>query len=262
MYQAVMSGFSEAFGRSKGSMLVVHNETLVRHTDTEHPPVHAGLAAQCEALAEFFRDHEDGFAGILLDDVWLDEALAKFSAQLENAVVVCRTTTLPRLSSVSVDFESSALVAMGHLYARGYEEIVIAVPFANSAPVDLMLTAAVKASAQVGSPIDPKNICSAATPAEREKLISRLKSARRRVGVFCLEDNITQVLARAFDEAGLECPRRVGLLAGMGDIVAAQGISSIKIDYAAIGRAAGKIVTASEYHIVKHTCQLVPGQTT
>src|SRR5687767_9071353 len=164
MYHAIMSGFSQAFGRNKTSMLFVHNESLVRHVDTEHPPVHAGVAAQREALAEFFHHHDGQFGGLLFDDVWLDDALGKFSDELENAVVVCRTTRLPGLSSVSVDFEAGALTAIGHLYARGYEEIWIAVPFANSAPVELMQAAALKAAAGLGSPIDPGNVCPAATP--------------------------------------------------------------------------------------------------
>lgn len=262
MYQAVMSGFTEAFGGNHASMLFVHNETLVRHSDTEHPPLHASLAVQRETLAEFFQDHDDRFAGILLDDVWLDAALAHCSERLKNSVVVCRTTTLPQVSSVSVDFEASAMAAIAHLHARGYEEIVVAVPFANSAPVDLMLAATLKAAAYVGSPIEPHNICSAATPVDRERLINRLTTAKRRIGVFCLEDNITLVLWRSFKEAGVDCPRRIGLLAGMGDIVAPMGISSIKIDYGAIGRAAGEILAAEEYRVVKHPSELVLGKTT
>jgi DNA-binding LacI/PurR family transcriptional regulator len=262
MYHAIMSGFSQAFGRNKTSLLFVHNETLVRHEDTEHPPVHAGLAAQREALAEFFHHHEDQFAGILLDDVWLDEALAKFSEQLTNAVVVGRTTKLPNVASVSVDFDSSALMAMGHLYARGYEEIWIAVPYANSAPVDLMLAAALKAAASLGSPIEPKNVCSAATPADRERLMARLKAAKKRIGLFCLEDNMSLVLWRALNEASIDCPRQIGLLSGMGDIVAEQGISSIKIDYDAMGRAAGEILAAGEHRTIKQPTQLALGRTT
>ncbi len=103
MYQAVMTGFSQAFGRNKTAMLFIHDEGLVRHADTAHPPVHAGLAQQRAALAEFFHHHDDQFAGILFDDVWLDEALRKYSAQLDNSVVVCRTTSIPGLSSVSAD---------------------------------------------------------------------------------------------------------------------------------------------------------------
>jgi DNA-binding LacI/PurR family transcriptional regulator len=118
-----------------------------------------------------------------------------------------------------------------HLHARGSEEIWIAVPFANSAPVDLRLAAALKAAASLGSPIEAKNVCSAATPGDRERLMARLKSAKKRTGLFCLEDNMSLVLWRAFAKAGIDCPRQIGLLSGMGDIVAEQGISSIKIDY-------------------------------
>jgi DNA-binding LacI/PurR family transcriptional regulator len=262
MYHAIMSGFSQAFGRKKASMLFVHNETLVRHADTAHPPIHAGVAAQREALAEFFHDHADQFAGILLDDVWLDEALGKFSDRLGNSVVVCRTTTLPHLSSVSADFDSGAMMAIGHLYARGYEEIWIAVPFENSAPVDLMHAAALNAAASLGSPVDPKNICSVATPADRERFVARLKGARKRVGVFCLEDNMSLILWRTLAGAGLDLPRQVGLLSGMGDVMSEQGMSSIKIDYEAIGRAAGEILMAGEHRTVKHATQLVLGKTT
>ena len=262
MYHAIMSGFSEAFGRSKASMLFVHNEGLVRHADTEHPPVHAGLAAQRQALAEFFQHHESQFGGLLLDDVWLDDALLKFSRELRNAVVVCRTTNLPQLSSVSVDFESSAIMALGHLYARGYEEIWIAKPFSNSAPVDLMHAAALKAAVSLGSTIEAKNVCSAATPAARQRLIARLQAAKKRVGVFCLEDNISLVLWRALTETGIDCPGQIGLLSGMGDIVSDLGISSIKIDYEAIGRTAGEILMSRKHGVVKHGAQLVLGKTT
>ncbi|HUR57601.1 MAG TPA: substrate-binding domain-containing protein [Opitutaceae bacterium] len=262
MYQAIMTGFSQAFGRKTASMLFVHNESLVRHADTAHPPVHAGVSAQREALAEFFHHHDDQFAGILLDDVWLDEAIAKFSNQLENAVVVGRTTTLPALCSVSVDFEASARLAMGHLHARGFEEILIAVPFSNSAPVDLMLAAATHAAAALGPPLDPQNICSAATPDDRAQLIERLKKAKRRTGVFCLEDNVSLLLHRAIVQAGIECPRRVGLMSGMGDIVIERGISSVKIDYELIGRIAGEQLISKERRSVGVPAALVPAQTT
>jgi DNA-binding MarR family transcriptional regulator len=262
MYHAIMSGFSQAFGSNKGAMLFVHNETLVRHADTAHPPVHAALAAQREALMEFFRDHEDQFAGILFDDVWLDEALGRFSGQLGNSVVVCRTTNVSKLSSVSADFDSSAMMAIGHLYSRGYEEIWIAVPFENSAPVDLMRAAALKAAASLGSPVDSKNVYLVATPADRERFVARIKSVKKRIGLFCLEDNISLILWRTLVKAGIDIPRQVGLLSGMGDIVADQGMSTIKIDYEAIGRAAGEILMANEHRTVKHATQLLLGKTT
>jgi hypothetical protein len=48
----------------------------------------------------------------------------------------------------------------------------------------------------------------------------------------------------------------------MGDIVSELGISSIKIDYEAIGRAAGEILVSRKHRVVKHPSRLVLGKTT
>ncbi|HRE84414.1 MAG TPA: substrate-binding domain-containing protein [Opitutaceae bacterium] len=263
IYQGVMSGFSEAFGRNRAAMLFVHNENLVRHADTAHPPVHAGAEAQREALAEFFRDHDDHFGGILLDDVWLDEVLAEFSDRLENAVIVCRPTKLPGLASVSVDFDSSAVLAIGHLFARGYEEIWLAVPFTHAAPVDLMCQAARRAAATLGKPIDPKNICFVTTPEERSAFLQRLKESKKRVGVFCVEDNVALILWRMLRESGITSPERVGILSGMGtDIVTERQITTLQIDYARIGREAGEILAEGLHRTTTLPAALVLGETT
>lgn len=263
IYHGIMSGFSQAFGRNKTAMLFVHNETLVRHADTAHPPLHAGASAQRESLAEFFHDHENQFGGILLDDVWRDDVLEEFSPQLANAVIVCRPTKLAGLSSVSVDFEASALMAVGHLYARGYEEIWLAVPFANAAPIDLLAEAAVKSAAKLGTAIAPENVCAVATPEEREQFLARLKGTKKRIGVFCLEDNVALILWRSFAKAGIECPARVGLLSGMGTaIVSDHLISSLQIDYERIGRTAGEILTGGELRVVTLPTLLSLGGTT
>lgn len=263
IYQGVMSGFSQAFGRNRAAMLFVHNEGLVRHADTAHPPVHAGPAAQREALAEFFRDHDDQFGGVLLDDVWLDEVLEEFAGKLENAVIVCRPTRLPGLASVSVDFDSSAVLAIGHLFARGYEEIRIAVPFRGAAPVDLMCAAAQRAAATLGRPIEDRNVGLVATPDERAEFIRRLKETPKRVGVFCLEDNVALILRRSLQEAGVACPERVGIISGMGtDIVTDRNITTLQIDYERIGREAGEILADGTHRTIMLPTALVLGQTT
>lgn len=263
IYQGVMSGFSQVFGRDRASMLFVHNEGLVRHADTGHPPVHAGAQAQREALAEFFRDHEDQFGGILLDDVWMDDVLGGFAHQLGNAVIVCRPSRLPELSSVSVDFDAAALLALGHLYARGYEEVWLAVPFTHAAPVDLMREAAVKAAALLGRPIPPERVAMVATPHEREHFLTRLRAAGRRVGIFCLEDNVSLILWRSLKAAGLALPAQVGLLSGMGTgIVTERHISSVRIDYEKIGLTAGEILAGGKPRSVTLPPSLYIGETT
>jgi len=263
IYQGVMSGFSQVFGRDRASLLFVHNESLVRHADTDHPPVHAGLNAQREALLEFFRDHQDQFGGILFDDVWMDDVLGGFTHQFGNAVIVCRPSRLPELSSVSVDFDAAALLALGHLYARGYEDVWLAVPFAHAAPVDLMSQAAVRAAAMLGRPFPESRIAMVSTPQEREAFVARIQETDKRVGVFCLEDNVSLILWKQFAAAGIACPERVGLLSGMGTaIVTERHISSVQIDFEKIGLTAGEILASGKPRTVLLPPSLSFGETT
>ncbi|HEU5081053.1 MAG TPA: substrate-binding domain-containing protein [Opitutaceae bacterium] len=247
VYFGVMSGFSREFGANQAAMLFVHNETLVRHSDTAHPPAHAGAAMQTAALEAFLSAPHESVAGVLLDDVWRDDVLAKFAGRLGAAVVVCRPTSLPEISSVSIDFAAAGLSAIAHLYARGYEEIVIAVPFTNAAPISLMISAAKKGAATLGKAIPAGNVCLASTPAARARLVARLCKSKKRVGIFCPEDNVALQLHQELVAAGGKVPASIGLLSGMGtDLVTRAGISSLRIDYEAIGRLAAEILTGPE----------------
>jgi hypothetical protein len=263
IYQGIMSGFSERFGRDRASLLYIHDDHLVRHTDTALPPVHADAAVQREALTEFFRDHRQEFAGILLDDVWLDEVLEQFESQLTNAVIVCRTTRIRGISSVAPDFDQGALLALGHLYARGYEEVWLAIPFSNAVPVDLMADAVVRAGKQLGRPVPAQARISVATPADREKFIARVRQSDRRIGIFCLEDNICVRLHEDLERAGIRSPEHVGILSGMGtEIVTGRGISSIRIDFDRIGATAGELLLNNDHRVVTLPTQLAVAGTT
>lgn len=265
VYQGIMSGFSEAFGRRRASLLYIHNENLVRHARTNYPPVHANAAMQRETLHEFFRDHQEQIDGILLDDVWLDEVLEEFASQLSNAVIVCRPSQLPALSSVCVDSDVFALLAIGHLYARGFDEIWLAVPFTQVAPVDIGCQAALRIAEALGHPIREENICLVASPQDRGAFIARLKqeSAKRRIGIFCLEDNVSMILWRDLIAADVACPERVGIISGMGTgIVTERHLTSVQIGYEQLGLAAGKLLESGAVQAITVQPSLVSGETT
>ena len=263
VYRSIMTGFSAAFAGDRTSMLFVHNDALVLHSDTAHPPAHAKAAPQQEALTEFFRDHRGQFDGVLLDDVWHDDVLEKLEDELTNAVVVCRPSRLRGISSVSPDFHAAALLAIGHLYARGYEEIWLAIPFAHAVPIDLMASAGREAAAQIGQPIRADQVLSVATPADRAAFLARLKASRKRVGVFCLEDNMCLLLWRELQEAKIECPARVGLLSGMGtSIVTDERLSSLTIDYEGMGKIATKLLATGERSVVTVPPDITLGKST
>lgn len=263
VYQGIMNGFTQAFGIDRTSMLFVHDQKLVHHADTAHPPRHANAVEQRESLSEFFRAHPTEFRGILLDEVWQDAVLRDFLPELSNAVVVCRPSTLPEISSVAVDFNAAALLAVGHLLSRGFEEIWLGIPFSNATSIDLLSEAVQNGAARLGRPIERKNVVSVATPTDRQRPIARLKATKTRVALFCLEDNLTLVLREAMAAAEIECPKQVGLLSGMGtSLVAAQKISSLRIDYEAVGRAAAEILIQGDVAQRTISPELLGGTTT
>lgn len=269
IYQAIMSGFGQAFGQQKGAILFIHNESLFQRLLPDQPPLLASADEQRVLLREFLRDHEGQFRGILLDQVWSDDVLKEFVPQLSNSVIVCRPSTVPEISSVSVDFEMSGMLAVGHLYARGFDEIWLAVPHSRSVNYQMMATAALNASVNFGRPIDDKNILSVTTNAEREHLIARLRAAKKRVGIFYLgslgapPDHLALVLRHALAAAGLECPERVGFLVGMSiQSPGEQEISTFQVDYTELGRIAGEILASDKHRTAIVPARLCIGATT
>jgi hypothetical protein len=263
VYFGVMSGFSRDFVENQEAMLLFHNPALVRHSDTAHAPFHAGPAAQTRALEEFLAVPRARLSGVLLDDVWRDEVVEPVLARLTPAVVVSRPTRLAGLSSVTVDFAAAAQLALGHLFARGYERIILAVPFSGAAPVDLMVAAAKTGSAHLGRPLPPADICLVSTEEKRHQLVAALKASRVRTGIFCPEDNVALQLYRDCKAAGLAVPDRIGLVAGMGtDVVTPHGLSTLRIDYEAIGQTAARILRDRLVQNVVLPAQLRIGGTT
>lgn len=263
MYEGIMRGFSQVCGRGRRGMLFVHNESLVQHPDLAHHPTFAPSRLQENALQEFVHCHAASIGGVLLDHAWSDTVLARFEKELRNAVVVCRPTSLRFLSSVQADFRQAALLALGHLLARGFREVWLAVPFRNDTTVDLMIENAAVVSRELGMPVARRNILGAATPAEQIRLIERLRRATGRVGVFCPEDNVTRILHERLRAGGLACPEKVGLLSGFGTAsVRQRGISSIHCDFETIGRQAAEVLNSGRRQHVVLPPRLQAGQTT
>jgi DNA-binding LacI/PurR family transcriptional regulator len=263
MYEGVMAGFSQVCGQNHRGMLFIHNESLVQHSDLLHPPSFAAPELQKRALKEFVRHHVTASGGVLLDNAWNDAVLGEFADGLRNGVVVCRPTSLPFLSSVHTDYQKVALMAIGHLLARGYREIWLAVPFRNDATVDLVIEHSTAAARELGLSIDPRNILSAGTPPEQARLVRRLKTAAGRVGLFCPEDNVTRILYDRISAAGLACPKKIGLLSGFGTLpVRERGITSVECDFEEIGRQAAAVLNDSRLQRVMLPPRLLTGKTT
>lgn len=262
VYFGIMNGFSRDFVENQEAMLLFHNESLVRHVDTSRAPFHAGAATQARALEEFLAVPRPNLSGVLLDDVWRDEVLEPLLPRLGNAVVTCRPTRLAGLSSVTVDFAGAALAVVGHLYARGCERVVIAVPFTGAAPIDLMVAAARTSATHLGRPLGAEDVVLASTEEKRRQIIGLVRGGRGRLGIFCPEDNVSVQLYHECRAAGISFPRDAALVSGMGtDAVVPSSLSTLHHDYEKVGQTAARILRDGPVQNVVLPAQLHIGAT-
>ena len=264
-YRGIMAGVSAACGRSGRSMILTHNDFLVRHPDTAHPPVMGNAADQVAALAQFFDIHPEPLHGFVLDHLWKDEVLARFRKRLRNVVVTDRRSTLDFVSGVFPDERHGAMLALGHLAARGYRRLFAVRPFQGDEPTERFLEAIFAAARQIGFPLSPDDLRIASTPEERAALVAEVAAVPERVALFCPEENIGLILLAALREGGIDVPGRVGLLiSGEARNTAARGVSSLLVPFERIGQEAVAILDRNS-ETPRHVClpvELFHGATT
>lgn len=239
LYRELLEGISAGCGADGRTMLLWHDELLVNHPDPHEPPVFASLAQQRAILGDFLARHGDTAGGFILDHVWSDDALRSQAAALRPALVLFRTCPLESVGNVSAGFRAGAFTALGHLLGRGYEQIIPASPFAGDPAVDEFFAALRLVAAELDCQTRVTEPARASTQAERLALVQRLRGASRRTALLCPEDNVAVLLFAALRDAGVACPRQVGLLSVMGtDFATRAGLSCLRYDFRKLGRAA------------------------
>ncbi len=262
-YQSVMRGFSKACGLQRIGMLFIHNDQLIQHSDITNPPNFGDAASQIQALTDFFKTQSSLVGGILLDDIWQDAILQKFEDRLHHAVIVNRPTSLPFLSSIMPDHAMGGMLSIAHLLARGYQEIWIAIPFKNYIPVEQAVRSILDSARTVGYPISPTHIHHTASPKEQLVLVDKIKHAKKRIGLICIEDNVTTLLLDLLRAQGLSLPDQVGLLSAMGSWIAnKRHLSSVQMNYEEVGRKAAEVLRSGSIQTLRLPVQLVQGETT
>lgn len=263
LYQAIMAGVSAYTSERQTALLLWRNKSLIEHNDVSIPPRFGSVEQQALSLRGFERSYGKQHGGILLDDAWTDEALSRFPALLENAVVLYRETQIPNVGNVCIDTEATALLALSHLLARGYGEIWIARPFTNHVSTDSLIATFASAAKQVGAGGLPCHLKDAGTPAEREILVREAESAPGRVGIFCPEDNITRCLYLELRSAGVDCPGKVGLMSGMGTAALRdECITTLCFDFREMGTLAAALVCARNAEQIRMRPELIVRETT
>lgn len=263
LYRELLEGISAGCGAGRRTMLLWHDELLVNHPDPHHPPEFASVARQRAILADFGGRHGEAAGGFIFDHVWSDDALRTAAGALQPAVVLFRTCPLPGFGNVRADFRAGALKALGYLLGRGYERILPAVPFTGDPAADEFAAALQAAAAELDCAQRVLAPAPARTPAERAALVGRLRDPAHRTAILCPEDNVAVLLRRAFREAGIACPKQVGLLSVMGtDLAPREGLSCLRYDFRQLGRAAVAALESSPVGRSALEATLTAGDTT
>ena len=237
--QEIMHGVTERSAYFKRGTLLIHNPALVLQDDVDIQPRYADAKAQTAILEEFFSTHADSCEGIIFDNVWRDDVLAKFRDRLKRMVVINRRTSLEFVSAVFPDFDRSALLAFAHLHTRGYERVYF-ISTHDDYYVQQTVEAGLKIAREIGADFDESCIRTPRTAAERSAFAAELKNADQRIGIFSPDDNWSLLFLADLQAAGVEMPGQVGLLSGIGT-KAVRGnhpFSTLVVDFERMGELA------------------------
>jgi len=237
--QQIMHGVAQRSAFYKRGTLLIHNPALILQDDVDKQPRYADAKVQAGILEEFFSTHAESCEGIIFDNVWRDEVLAKFHDRLQRMVVINRRTSLEFVSAVYPDFDRSALLAFAHLHARGFEQIYF-ISTHDDYYVQQTMEAGLKVAREIGADFDETCIRNPRTVAERQVFAAELKGADRRIGIFSPDDNWSVLFQADLQAAGVKIPIQVGLLTGIGTkaVRGPQPFSTLVVDFEQMGELA------------------------
>lgn len=239
LYQEWMEGIAVASEEAGRATLLWHDENLVRHQNVEEPPHFASPEDQKKSLANFLSRYGHSIGGLILDQIWCDEALATIPPGIRRKSVLLGRPGPPDMISVLPDWKQSAILAIAKLQAKGCQAIHPVNPFEQDPAISHALACIETAAREIEYPLGQG--LPAATSADREALVSTLARSQKTVGLLVPEDNIARLL---FDEAKTRRLSHIYILSIQGTRLDSE-TPRIRTDYAALGRQAVVALTAN-----------------
>lgn len=239
LYQEWMEGIATACEEAGRATLLWHDEDLVRHREVGAPPTFATPKQQKESLATFLKHYGSSIGGLILDQIWCDEALASIPPAIRRKSVILGRPGPPDIISVLPDWKESTALAIASLKAKGCELIHPISPFDQDPAINHALGCIHASAKEIGYPLGTEQ--TAATATERKDLLDRLSAGKRPVGLLVPEDNIAQLLFQEVKARGLATVH----------VISIQGTRHssetprIRTDYAALGARAIAALTAA-----------------
>ena len=258
--RAIMQGVDEACGDSERAMLLMHDRVLFRQTDPIAPTAIGSDEDLRRTMEDFLRVHSERIGGMILDELWPDSVLAKFRKDLRSGVMVYRRTRLPFLGCVSADVDAAARLVLDHARRNHFERISILLPFRGYQPSEEMAEAL--ADAMAGSFPKPTVVCMGSMKA-RVAMFTSLRRQRGRTLLVATEDNAAVAALDDLAAAGIDVPRRAGLLSTMGSRIAAdRAITTAGFDFRLMGAEAARMAIGGALRHLTLPPAFSPGCTT
>ncbi len=254
----VMEGFADACAEQDTPLLLVHSRELLAQKDPYSSVKIATPKIQAEILRDFLRVYGGKIGGLLLDELWCDEAIESVKPDLPNTVVFHRSSRIVETGNVTADFESGALMGLSHLLMNGYESLVFIDLFGTYEPARTMLAQARKMYRQLGGGRKPFDVQSAAS---LKRFIRDM--GKQTVGFFCTDDNSALFLLDCLKAEKRSVPEKVGVISTMGTRIALdQHLTTLRYDFRGMGKTAAAMLLSGKIQHVKFTPQLFVGNTT
>lgn len=240
----VMEGFTEQCAAHERPLLLFHNRELLMQGSPDSQPDIASAAKQKELLCDFFLLYGETIAGVLFDELWSEEVIRKNLPKKIPAVSFYRSCEVPGLGNVTADFRTGVLLAMSHLMARGYDEILFVEPFPGYTPTANFLQAAEETYREIVKRSLPKDRrVQLFNPTSRKAFLERLAIGKTRYGIICPEDNLSRHLVQEMRAARIPVGKRHGLVSIMGtSAITEKQITCVRYDFRAMGRAAADML--------------------
>lgn len=239
----VLEGFTDECSDRDRPILWFHNRHLVKQESAESGVVLASIRAQKTMLQEFRLHHGDSVGGILLDEVWKDEAIRGVFPPEIPLASFSRLSSIPNIGAVVADFKAGALLAISHLLANGFDKIYLIDPLPGYEPSANFISEARTVFHEIaGRDLPQTHVTELHTASQRTELVRMLSLTKSRVGLICPEDNVALALAGQLRESGLLGVRH-GLVSVMGtSILPSKDITCVKYDFREMGRQAAEML--------------------
>jgi DNA-binding LacI/PurR family transcriptional regulator len=238
LYREILEGVSEVCAARGCPLVFLSSDKLVRHESPDRPPIFATEEVQEKELARLLSSLPKPCGGILFDHLWSDRLIAATRRSYPSSAMLVRGSLDGTAGSVPVNTQVAAELMLNYVANCGYAEILIGVPFAGDQAINASQQALETVLARGKPAFQAVSTVDCSTPRSRKRLLATLRNAERRTALVSLEDNVTSLLWRGFQLAGIDCPGTIGLASIQGTAALGAPVTRLRYNYRRLGREA------------------------